>query len=205
MAAARARLLTAPTSKLAKQDLVSLLRRDEAWILLPRDIREQLYSLLPRPGADQPPQDADVHPLHTMYKPYIEEELRPFGEDLREGREQKKWRLEAMQAGKDRIDGKFDEWKEQQKWEDWGDREEVKGDSVNTNGALYGHEESNAIAAGGADGAMAAGSTQEDAAPLMDANSNMIPAQGEDINKLSHIEGSAASGNSVAGDSREVV
>jgi len=159
MAAARARLVTAPSSKLAKQDLVSLSRKDEAWILLPRNIREQLYDLLPQPSVDHPPHDADIHPLHTMYKPYIEEELRRFGEDLREGREQKKWRREAMQAGKDRIDGKFDEWKEQQKWEDWGDREEVEGDSVIMNGLSPSKDEGSAITAENLNGTATSRST----------------------------------------------
>jgi len=110
-----------------------------------------------------------------------------------------------MQAGKDRVDGKFDEWKEQQKWEDWGDREEVKEDSVITNGVPASNEEGSAIAAGGADDVMATGSTQKDAATGMDAGVSMIPTQAEDINKLGHTEVHAASEHSVAGDSSEVV
>ena len=55
-----------------------------------------------------------------MYKPYIEEELRRWQEDLKDGREGKKWRDEAMQAGKDRVQGKFDEWKEAEREEYWG-------------------------------------------------------------------------------------
>ena len=55
-----------------------------------------------------------------MYKPYIEEELRRWQEDLKDGREGKKWREEAMQAGRDRVQGKFDEWKEAEREEYWG-------------------------------------------------------------------------------------
>ena len=43
---------------------------------------------------------------------------------MKDGREVKKWREEAMQAGKDRTDGKFDEWKELQREEYWGKQDE---------------------------------------------------------------------------------
>ena len=65
-----------------------------------------------------------MHPLKTQYKTYIEEELRRWQEDLKNGREAKKWREEAMQAGKDRGEGKFDEWKEMQREEYWGPPDE---------------------------------------------------------------------------------
>lgn len=99
----------------------SILRKEESWALLPREIREQLYALLPDPRQEgEEPYDPDVHPLHTRSKPYIEEEIRRFRDDLKDGREQKKWRVEAMQAGKDRLEGKFDEWKEREREEYWG-------------------------------------------------------------------------------------
>ncbi|KAK3684660.1 hypothetical protein LTR37_020061 [Vermiconidia calcicola] len=126
MAAQQKRMLKAPTSKLGKIDIVlkALLRQDDAWTLLPQETRETLYSLLPEPQDGDPPHDPDVHPLKTHYKPYIEEELRRWQEDLKDGREVKKWREEAMQAGKDRAEGKFDEWKEMQREEYWGKPEE---------------------------------------------------------------------------------
>jgi len=67
-----------------------------------------------------------VHPLRTNYKSYIEEELRCWQEDLKDGREAKKWRMEAMQAGKDREDGKFEKWIEREREEYWGPREKVE-------------------------------------------------------------------------------
>lgn len=109
MAAQQKRWLTHPTSKLGKIDIVSILRKDDAWILLPQETREMIYLLLPAPREGESPHDLDIHPLNTKYKPYIEEELRRWQADLKDGREGKKWREEAVQAGRDRKAGKFDE------------------------------------------------------------------------------------------------
>lgn len=99
MAAAQKRLLTAENSRLGKVDIVSMLRRDDAWIALPRETREHLYTLLPAADESEPPRDPDVNPLHIQrLKKYIEEEARRWQEDLKEGREVKKWRTEAMQV-----------------------------------------------------------------------------------------------------------
>ncbi len=140
MASSQKRLLTAPTSKLGKVDLTSVLRRDDAWILLPQEVREELYSLLPEPQEGEPSHDPDIHPLNTVYKSEIEEEVRRFKEDLTEGREQKKWRDEAMQASKDRLDGNFDDWKEMQREEYWGKRE-AENVTAEVNGSKKGKGE----------------------------------------------------------------
>lgn len=98
----------------------TVLRKEEAWMTLPQEVREQLYALLPAPGDGELAHDVNVNPLKTDYKSHIEEELRRWQQDLKDGREGKKWREEAMQAGRDRVDGKFDEWKESQREEYWG-------------------------------------------------------------------------------------
>ncbi|KAK5163648.1 uncharacterized protein LTR77_010597 [Saxophila tyrrhenica] len=123
MAAQQKRLITQPTSKLGKLDICTILRKEDSWTLLPRPTREELYTLLPAPRAGEPAHDPDVHPLRTNLKPFIEEELRVWQEDLKEGREAKKWRVEAMQAGKDRREGKFEEGMEVCREEYWGKRE----------------------------------------------------------------------------------
>lgn len=66
------------------------------------ETRQRLYSLLPPQPEDQPPHDPDVNPLQTPLGKEIEDGLRRWQDDLREGRESKKWRQEAMQAGRDR-------------------------------------------------------------------------------------------------------
>ena len=152
MAAQQKRMLTNPNSKLGREDMVvslpipfhlptrkfpnrinqTILRKEDSWALLPAEIRQRLYELLPAPRDGEAPHNPDVHPLKTRYKPYIEEELRRWQEDLRDGREAKKWREEAMQAGRDRVRGKFDEWKETHREEYWGapdENAEVKAES----------------------------------------------------------------------------
>ncbi|KAF2478830.1 hypothetical protein BDY17DRAFT_356881 [Neohortaea acidophila] len=139
MSSTQTRLLTAPTSKLTKQNLVAILRKDAAWLTLPPETRAHLYALLPAPREGEPPHDADVHPLHnTAYKPYIEEALRRFGADLREGREVGKWRVEAMVAGRERREGKFEEWREVLREEYWGRRGEGE-ESGKGEGEVNGH------------------------------------------------------------------
>jgi hypothetical protein len=76
----------------------TVLRQEEAWQSLPFKTREHLYSLLPPPREGEVEPDPDVHPLKSAYKPYIEEELRRWQQDLKDGREGRKWREEALQV-----------------------------------------------------------------------------------------------------------
>jgi hypothetical protein len=54
------------------------------------------------------PHDFNINPLQTQFGKGIENELRKWQDDLKDGRESKRWRDEAMQAGKDRANGAFD-------------------------------------------------------------------------------------------------
>lgn len=54
------------------------------------------------------PHNLDVNPLQSQFGRGIENELRKWQGDLKDGRESKKWREEAMQAGRDRASGAFD-------------------------------------------------------------------------------------------------
>lgn len=99
MAAYQKRMLSNEKSRLGKVDLVTLLKKDKAWSSLPRETREHLYTLLPPANYSETPRDPDVNPLENeRLRPYIEDELRRWQEDLQEGRETKKWREEAMQV-----------------------------------------------------------------------------------------------------------
>ena len=71
------------------------------------ETRQRLYSLLP-PSADEMPHNLNVNPLQSQCGKGIEKELRKWQDDLKDGREVKKWRDEAMQAGRDRASGAFD-------------------------------------------------------------------------------------------------
>ena len=66
--------------------------------------------------------------MQTMYGPYIEAEIRKWQEDLKEGKESKAWREQAIQAGRDKEKGDWDEWKEAQRELDWGVKEESSGE-----------------------------------------------------------------------------
>ena len=107
----KSRMLNQPTSILGKTDLIQALDHDSAWDLLPRHAREHLYTLLPLRTVDTPPWDPDVHPMHTEMRPYIEETIRQWKEDLKCGRETKKWRDSAIIAGMERVEGKFEEFR----------------------------------------------------------------------------------------------
>lgn len=87
---------------------------------MPLEVRQSLYDLLPQPVEEEPPHDVDVHPLKTQYRPYIEEGIRTWQQDLLDGREVKTWRDEAMQAERDRQEGKWDDFKTYQREADWG-------------------------------------------------------------------------------------
>lgn len=84
--------------------------------------------MLPPPQEGEPPHNIDVNPMRTMYRPYIEEELHRWQDDLREGKETKTWREQAIEAGRERESGVWDEWKEAQRELDWGVKDEGSGE-----------------------------------------------------------------------------
>lgn len=72
------------------------------------ETRQRLYSLLPPSTNEDTPHNLNVNPLQSRFGKGIEKELRKWQDDLKDGREVKKWRDEAMQAGRDRASGAFD-------------------------------------------------------------------------------------------------
>lgn len=96
-----------------------MLHKADAWSSLPVEVRQQLYSMLPSPCGDEPAHDIDVHPLRTPYRRHLEKEVRKWQADLADGKETNKWRNDALQAGKDRIDGKWAEVQEMQRNSYW--------------------------------------------------------------------------------------
>jgi hypothetical protein len=75
--------------------------------------------LLPPPSSDEPAHNADVHPLKTSYKRFIEVALRKWQDDVATGRESKKWRDEAIQASHDHSTGKWDDLRSLQRQIYW--------------------------------------------------------------------------------------
>lgn len=95
-----------------------VLDNDKAWMALPKPVRQDLYKQLPTVGPH--PHDVEINPLHTALRPYMQDAILSWQEDLREGRESKKWRQEAIDTGKERESGKFDEYRIAHKEEWWG-------------------------------------------------------------------------------------
>ncbi|GIZ46101.1 hypothetical protein CKM354_000924000 [Cercospora kikuchii] len=117
------RWLTQPNSKVGKAaDLPTVLRKDSAWETLPVETRRELYDLLP-PKSGGEAHDININPLKTDLRSYIEEEIRSYQDDLNDGKETKKWREEAIQAGQERASGVWAEWQDKIREDDWCKRE----------------------------------------------------------------------------------
>jgi hypothetical protein len=59
------------------------------------ETRQRLYSLLPPSTNEEFPHNFDVNPLQSQFGKGIEKELRKWQDDLKDGRDTKKWRDEA--------------------------------------------------------------------------------------------------------------
>lgn len=66
--------------------------------------------------------DHRVHPLQSAFREEVRHMLHVFQQDLVEGRLQKKWLDEARVASGRRANGEFDEWKEREREEYWGQK-----------------------------------------------------------------------------------
>jgi hypothetical protein len=64
-----------------------------------------------------------VNPLKSPHEKYIKRAIKTWHEDLLDGREAKTWRESTMQAGKERDEGTWDEWREAERERYWGPRE----------------------------------------------------------------------------------
>lgn len=113
-----------------------MLSKDDAWSTLPLETRQHLYTLLPEPRPDQPPHDVNVNPMHSWLRPHIDNALRNWQNDLKAGRETKKWREEAMRAGRDRLEGRFDEYHSASRAERWPDEAEREEDGEGSDGEM---------------------------------------------------------------------
>lgn len=102
----------------------NILATPAAWTTLPLPVRQHLYTLLPAPEPHEPAHDPDINPMQTAYRPYIEEELGQWQADLGNGFETKKWREDAMRASQERLEGKYDAWREAHREGWWGKQAE---------------------------------------------------------------------------------
>ena len=97
--------------------------RPEAWEILSPEEQQQLRDLLP----PYTPYDAAGRPTFEFlrYDTDWRRGVRVFQEDISEGLYEKEWLEAAELAMKERAEGKFDKWKEQQFEEFWGQNTHV--------------------------------------------------------------------------------
>jgi hypothetical protein len=80
-----------------------MLSKDEAWDTLDLPTRQRLYALLPAPSGGEAPHDPTVNPMQTDHAEAIEFVLEKWQSNLKDGRETKKWRDEAVRTGRERA------------------------------------------------------------------------------------------------------
>ncbi|RAO65011.1 uncharacterized protein BHQ10_001023 [Talaromyces amestolkiae] len=126
-------LMTSTKSALAHADLVRLFSNPKAWECLEEDEKRELLSLLPahiHPNPDPDPNDpeAKIPPLPETFLRYDNNwraALRNFQSDLESGRYRPDWQRQAKQAVQERAQGKFDDYKEQEFEQFWGQKQKI--------------------------------------------------------------------------------
>ncbi|KAJ5661013.1 uncharacterized protein N7484_000385 [Penicillium longicatenatum] len=125
--------LTSEKSVLIDADLVKLLASSAAWHALDEDEKRQILDLLPadtHPNADPPADDpsAKIPPLPDSFIRYSNnwrDCIRQFQIDLQNGRYDPEWLRQADEARKERENGDFDSFKEQEYEEFWGQKQKL--------------------------------------------------------------------------------
>ncbi|KAI5310899.1 hypothetical protein KEM55_003066 [Ascosphaera atra] len=126
-------LTTSTKSPLINLDLVKLLSHPEAWTCLTEDEKKQILSLLPEnihPEADAHAHDPNyiIPPLPNSFLRYSNpwrDAVRQFQSDLELGRYTRKWQRDAAQASRERAQGMFVRFKEEQFEEFWGQKQKL--------------------------------------------------------------------------------
>lgn len=110
-----------------------LFSNPKAWECLEEDEKRELLSLLPahiHPNPDPDPNDpeAKIPPLPESFLRYDNNwraALRNFQYDLESGRYRPDWQRQAKQAVQERAQGKFDDFKEQEFEQFWGQKQKI--------------------------------------------------------------------------------
>ncbi|QKX57087.1 uncharacterized protein TRUGW13939_04195 [Talaromyces rugulosus] len=126
-------LMTNPKSALVNADLVKLFSNPKAWECLDEEEKKHLLSLLPthiHPNPDPDPDnpDAKIPALPDDFLRYDNNwrgALRNFQSDLESGRYKPAWQRQAKQAVQDRAEGKYDDFKEREFEQFWGQKQKI--------------------------------------------------------------------------------
>ncbi|PCH05173.1 Hypothetical protein PENO1_023930 [Penicillium occitanis (nom. inval.)] len=126
-------LMTSTKSPLINAKLVELFLHPKAWECLEEDEKRELLSLLPahiHPNPDPDPNDpeAKIPPIPESFLRYETSwrtALRNFQSDLESGRYRPDWQRQAKEAVQERAQGKFDDFKEQEFEQFWGQKQKI--------------------------------------------------------------------------------
>ncbi|KAJ9314973.1 hypothetical protein DTO271D3_4712 [Paecilomyces variotii] len=126
-------LLTSSESPLVHIDLVKVLAHPDAWNCLDEDEKKEILSLLPdnvHPNPEPDPEDpnAKIPPIPQEFLRYSNtwrEGVRQFQVDLEAGRYDPEWLRQAANAMEERAKGEFDNFKEQEFEEFWGQKQKL--------------------------------------------------------------------------------
>ncbi|KAJ9490776.1 hypothetical protein VN97_g2478 [Penicillium thymicola] len=126
-------LLTSDKSVLIDLDLVKLLARPEAWNSLEESDKREILALLPpdvhteaQATSDDP--DAKIQPIPDSFIRYSNnwrDGVRQFQLDLQNGRYDPEWLRQAQEAREKRENGDFDDFKEREYEQFWGQKQKV--------------------------------------------------------------------------------
>ncbi|KOS46967.1 hypothetical protein ACN38_g2093 [Penicillium nordicum] len=126
-------LLTSDKSVLIDLDLVKLLARPEAWNSLEESDKRDILALLPpdvhteaQATSDDP--DAKIQPIPDSFIRYSNnwrDGVRQFQLDLQNGRYDPEWLRQAQEAREKRENGDFDDFKEREYEQFWGQKQKV--------------------------------------------------------------------------------
>ncbi|GAD91526.1 hypothetical protein NFIA_050670 [Paecilomyces variotii No. 5] len=127
------KLLTSSESPLTYIDLVKVLAHPDAWNCLDEDEKKEILSLLPdtvhpNPEPDLEDPDSKIPPIPQEFLRYSNtwrEGVRQFQVDLEAGRYDPEWLRQAADAMEERARGDFDDFKEQEFEEFWGQKQKL--------------------------------------------------------------------------------
>ncbi|GAM83729.1 hypothetical protein ANO11243_017180 [Dothideomycetidae sp. 11243] len=120
-------LLSRPSGRLSDSTLIKILKRPEAWSALSGEQQEDLYGLLPHlcdPRSEQPLEiDTSIHPMeHPVYGEAVKQFTAYIEKQIANGADKKSWQDEARNATLKRAEGAYDQSKEIDREEYWGQK-----------------------------------------------------------------------------------
>ena len=122
-------LVTDEKSPLAHEDLHAEFSNPKTYEQFTKSDWEDLRETLP-PNVPVNPDGYSIPMTFFKYDPDFRRGIREFQEDLGSGRLDPKWQADAAQAMEERVQGKFDAYKEDQFEAFWGQKQKLNHDAL---------------------------------------------------------------------------